>query len=37
MGAFTNPMWIKILAWASAVLIVILNVKFIFDFAGITT
>lgn len=32
MGEFTNPLWIKILAWASACLIIILNVKYVVDF-----
>lgn len=32
MGEFVNPLWIKILAWFSAGLIVILNVKYLYDF-----
>jgi manganese transport protein len=36
MGAFANPLWIKILAWTTAGLIVSLNVKFLLDFAGVT-
>jgi manganese transport protein len=32
MGKFANPLWIKILASASAILIVVLNVKLVFDF-----
>ncbi len=32
MGAFANPLWIKILAWTSAAIIVVLNVKLLFDF-----
>jgi manganese transport protein len=31
MGPFANPRWIKILAWSAAALIVLLNVKFVFD------
>ena len=32
MGAFVNPLWIKVLAWTTAVVIVVLNVKLLFDF-----
>ncbi|MCB1209474.1 MAG: Nramp family divalent metal transporter [Verrucomicrobiales bacterium] len=32
MGRFSNPVWIKVLAWASAVVIVVLNLKLLFDF-----
>lgn len=32
MGSFTNPLWMKILAWATAAIIVVLNVKLLFDF-----
>ncbi len=32
MGTFANPLWLKILAWASAGLIVLLNIKFLIDF-----
>ncbi len=32
MGQFANPGWIKVLAWISAGLIVVLNVKLLFDF-----
>src|SRR5438477_12915259 len=31
MGAFVNPLWIKILAWLTAGIIVLLNVKYLFD------
>jgi manganese transport protein len=31
MGSFANPLWIKVLAGASAATIVILNVKYLFD------
>jgi len=32
MGSFVNPLWIKILAGLSAVVIVVLNLKLLFDF-----
>ena len=32
MGSFANPVWIKVLAWSSAAIIVVLNVKLLFDF-----
>ncbi len=35
MGEFTIPLWMKVLAWTSASIIVILNVKYLFDFFGI--
>jgi manganese transport protein len=31
MGSFANPRWIKVLAWTTAGLIVLLNAKFVFD------
>ncbi|MBA2368768.1 MAG: Nramp family divalent metal transporter [Candidatus Protochlamydia sp.] len=34
MGAFVNPTWIIILAWCCAGIIVILNLKYVFDFAS---
>ena len=36
MGQFVNPLWIKILAWTTAGIIVALNVKYLLDFSGIT-
>ena len=36
MGEFVNPLWIKVLAWLVASVIVILNVKFLLDFFGPT-
>jgi manganese transport protein len=36
MGQFVNPRWIKVLAWTTAAIIVILNVKFLLDFIGLT-
>lgn len=32
MGSFVNSLWTKILAWAASILIVTLNLKFLFDF-----
>jgi manganese transport protein len=32
MGEFANPLWIKLLAWPVAFLIVVLNLKLLFDF-----
>ena len=34
MGEFVNPLWIKTLAWSTAAVIVVLNVKFLWDFFG---
>jgi len=31
MGRFANPLWIKVLAWSSASVIVVLNLKYLFD------
>jgi manganese transport protein len=31
MGAFVNPLWIKILGWTVALVIIILNLKLLFD------
>jgi manganese transport protein len=36
MGEFANPLWIKILAWTTAGIIVALNVKYLCDFSGLT-
>jgi manganese transport protein len=36
MGEFVNPLWMKVLAWLVAGVIVILNVKFLVDFFGVT-
>jgi manganese transport protein len=33
MGQFANPLWIKILAWLTTTIIVVLNAKLLFDFA----
>jgi len=32
MGRFANPLWIKVLAWVTAGLVVVLNAKLVFDF-----
>ncbi len=31
MGEFANPLWIKILGWSTAIIIIVLNVKLLFD------
>lgn len=31
MGPFVNPLWIRILGWTTAVIIIVLNVKLLFD------
>jgi manganese transport protein len=31
MGEFVNPLWIKILGWTTAAIIIVLNVKWLFD------
>ncbi len=31
MGEFVNPLWIKILGWMTAAIIIVLNVKLLFD------
>jgi manganese transport protein len=36
MGEFASPSWVKILAWLTAAIIVVLNVKYLLDFFGIT-
>lgn len=36
MGEFVNRLWVKILAWTAAGIIVVLNVKYLLDFTGIT-
>ena len=36
MGDFANPLWIKLLAWITAAIIVSLNVKYLLDFFGVT-
>jgi len=36
MGSFANPMWVNILAWTTAVIIIILNGKLLADTFGLT-
>ena len=36
MGEFVNPWWVKILAWVTTAIIVVLNVKLLLDFVGLT-
>ena len=36
MGEFVNPRWLKLLAWATAILILLLNLKLLADFFGLT-
>jgi manganese transport protein len=36
MGEFVIPLWMKILAWLTAAIIVTLNVKYLSDFSGLT-
>ncbi|MBI5383633.1 MAG: Nramp family divalent metal transporter [Verrucomicrobia bacterium] len=36
MGEFASPLWIKTLAWIVTAIIVVLNVKLLLDFAGVT-
>src|SRR5712672_952257 len=31
MGEFVNPLWVKILGWVIAVIVIVLNVKLLFD------
>ncbi len=36
MGEFANPAWVKLLAWITAIIIIVLNVKLLADTFGIT-
>jgi manganese transport protein len=36
MGEFVIPLWIRVLAWVTAGVIVVLNAKYLFDFFGVT-
>ena len=36
MGRFVSPGWLKALAWATAIIITLLNVKLLFDIFGLT-
>ncbi|MSU69381.1 MAG: divalent metal cation transporter [Opitutaceae bacterium] len=33
MGEFANPLWVKVLAWVTTAIIVVLNVKLLWDFS----
>jgi manganese transport protein len=33
MGEFVTPVWMRVLAWVTATIIIVLNVKWLFDFA----
>jgi len=35
MGEFVNPPWVKILAWVTALVIIVLNAKLLLDFFGV--
>jgi Mn2+/Fe2+ NRAMP family transporter len=32
MGEFVTPVWMRVLAWVTATIIIVLNVKYLFDF-----
>jgi manganese transport protein len=36
MGKFVSPLWLQALAWGTAAIIVVLNVKYLSDWSGIT-
>jgi manganese transport protein len=36
MGEFVNPRWLNLLAWTTALVILILNLKLLGDFLGVT-
>lgn len=36
MGEFANPLWLKILAWLTTILIIVLNAKYLLDWSGLT-
>jgi manganese transport protein len=36
MGEFVNPLWIKLLAWITTSIIVVLNLKYLLDWIGLT-
>jgi manganese transport protein len=36
MGEFANPLWLKLLAWLTTGIIIILNAKLVLDWAGVT-
>ncbi|WP_040546949.1 Nramp family divalent metal transporter [Pedosphaera parvula] len=36
MGKFVNPTWLKVLAWLTTGIIVVLNLKYLLDWSGLT-
>jgi Mn2+/Fe2+ NRAMP family transporter len=36
MGEFASPAWVKVLAWVTAAIIIVLNVKLLADTFGLT-
>ena len=36
MGEFVNPPWLRFTAWTVTLIIVVLNLKLLLDFAGLT-
>ncbi|HST29338.1 MAG TPA: divalent metal cation transporter, partial [Chthoniobacterales bacterium] len=36
MGKFASPWWLQTLAWITAAIIVVLNVKYLSDWSGLT-
>ncbi len=36
MGEFANPLWLKLLAWLTTIIIIVLNIKYLCDWAGVT-
>jgi manganese transport protein len=36
MGEFASPAWVKLLAWITAVIIIVLNVKLLADTFGVS-
>ncbi len=36
MGRFVAPIWVQVLAWATTAIIIVLNVKYLLDFSGVS-
>jgi manganese transport protein len=36
MGQFVNPLWLKVLAWLTTIIILALNLKYLLDWSGLT-
>ncbi len=36
MGEFVNPLWLKLLAWFAAAIIIVLNAKYLADWSGLS-